>query len=243
MANSRAIRDTTTARHVAMIMDGNGRWAVARGKPRLLGHKRGVETVREIVKSCPEFGVTHLTMFAFSTENWKRSKAEVSGLMLLLRRYIQKEIADLIDRGIRLRFIGRKDRLEKGLRLLMESAEKRTENNDKLHLTIAIDYGGRDEMTRVMQGIAADIASGELAADTVDEALINGRLDTFDLPDPDLVIRTSGECRTSNFLLWQSAYAEYEFVDVDWPDFTPEIFGQLLDNFMERDRRFGAVAK
>ncbi len=243
MANSRAVRGTTTARHVAMIMDGNGRWAVARGKPRLLGHKRGVETVREIVKSCPELGVTHLTMFAFSTENWKRSKAEVSGLMLLLRRYIQKEIADLISRGIRLRFIGRKDRLEKGLRVLMESAEKRTEHNDKLHLTIAIDYGGRDEMARVMHGIAADIAAGDLTADMVDEALITSRLDTFDLPDPDLVIRTSGECRTSNFLLWQCAYAEYEFVDVNWPDFTPEIFGKLLENFMERDRRFGAVAK
>ncbi len=243
MANSRAARGTTTACHVAMIMDGNGRWAIERGQPRLLGHKRGVETVRDIVKSCPELGVTHLTMFAFSTENWKRSKTEVSGLMLLLRRYIQKEIAGLIDRGIRLRFIGRKDRVEKGLRALMESAEKRTEHNDKLHLTIAIDYGGRDEMTRVMQGIASDIAAGILAPESVSEDLINSRMDTFDLPDPDLVIRTSGECRTSNFLLWQCAYAEYEFVDVNWPDFTPEIFANLLDNFMARDRRFGAVAK
>lgn len=243
MANSRAVRGTTSARHVAMIMDGNGRWAVERGQPRLLGHKRGVETVREIVKSCPDLGVTHLTMFAFSTENWKRSKTEVSGLMLLLRRYIQKEIADLIDKGIRLRFIGRKDRVEKGLRALMESAEKRTEHNDKLHLTIAIDYGGRDEMTRVMQGIAVDIAARKLTPADVSEALISSRLDTFDLPDPDLVIRTSGECRTSNFLLWQTAYAEYEFVDVNWPDFTPEIFGQMLENFMLRDRRFGAVAK
>ncbi len=243
MANSRAARGTTSARHVAMIMDGNGRWAIERGKPRLLGHKRGVETVRDIVKSCPDLGVTHLTMFAFSTENWKRSKTEVSGLMLLLRRYIQKEIADLIDKGIRLRFIGRKDRVEKGLRALMESAEKRTEHNDKLHLTIAIDYGGRDEMTRVMQGIAADIAAGNLLPDAVDQNLISSRLDTFDLPDPDLVIRTSGECRTSNFLLWQCAYAEYEFVDVNWPEFTPEIFAQSLENFMARDRRFGAVAK
>ncbi|MCF6304499.1 MAG: polyprenyl diphosphate synthase [Rhodobacteraceae bacterium] len=243
MANSRAVRGTTSARHVAMIMDGNGRWAVERGQPRLLGHKRGVETVREIVKSCPDLGVTHLTMFAFSTENWKRSKTEVSGLMLLLRRYIQKEIADLIDKGIRLRFIGRKDRVEKGLRALMESAEKRTEHNNKLHLTIAIDYGGRDEMTRVMQGIAVDIAARKLTPADVSEALISSRLDTFDLPDPDLVIRTSGECRTSNFLLWQTAYAEYEFVDVNWPDFTPEIFGQMLENFMLRDRRFGAVAK
>ena len=243
MANSRAARGTTSARHVAMIMDGNGRWAIERGQPRLLGHKRGVETVRDIVKSCPDLGVTHLTMFAFSTENWKRSKTEVSGLMLLLRRYIQKEIADLIDKGIRLRFIGRKDRVEKGLRALMESAEKRTEHNDKLHLTIAIDYGGRDEMTRVMQGIATDIAAETLAPSDVSEALISSRLDTFDLPDPDLVIRTSGECRTSNFLLWQTAYAEYEFVDVNWPDFTPQIFAQLLENFMARDRRFGAVAK
>ena len=243
MANSRAARGTTSARHVAMIMDGNGRWAIERGQPRLLGHKRGVETVRDIVKSCPDLGVTHLTMFAFSTENWKRSKTEVSGLMLLLRRYIQKEIADLIDKGIRLRFIGRKDRVEKGLRALMESAEKRTEHNDKLHLTIAIDYGGRDEMTRVMQGIATDIAAGILTPADVSESLVSNRLDTFDLPDPDLVIRTSGECRTSNFLLWQTAYAEYEFVDVNWPDFTPQIFAQLLENFMARDRRFGAVAK
>lgn len=243
MPNSRAKRGTTTATHVAMIMDGNGRWAVERGKPRLLGHKRGVETVREVVKCCPDLGVTHLTLFAFSTENWKRSKAEVSGLMLLLRRYIQKELADLIERGIRLRFIGRKDRVEKGLRALMESAEARTAHNTKLHLTIAIDYGGRDEITRVTQEIAADVAAGRLQADDVNEALIAARLDTGGLPDPDLVIRTSGECRTSNFLLWQTAYAEYEFVDVNWPDFTPEIFAELLENFMERDRRFGTVAK
>lgn len=243
MPNSRAARGTTTARHVAMIMDGNGRWAVERGMPRIFGHKRGVETVRDIVSSCSDLGVTHLTLFAFSTENWSRSKGEVSGLMLLLRRYIQKEIADLIHRGVRLRFIGRKDRVEKSLRALMVSAEEQTAQNDKLNLTIAIDYGGRDEMARAMQSIAADVATGTISADAVDEHLISARLDTSDLPDPDLVIRTSGECRTSNFLLWQSAYSEYEFVDVNWPDFTPELFGKLLDDFMARERRFGAVAK
>ncbi len=241
MANSRAKRNVATATHVAMIMDGNGRWAVARGRPRLFGHKRGVETVREIVKSCPDLGISHLTLYAFSTENWKRSKSEVAGLMLLLRRYILKEIAALVERGVRLRFIGRRDRLDASLARLMSSAEQQTAGNDKLNLTIAIDYGGRDELRRAAAAAAADLAAGRV--DEITESLIESHLDTAGLPDPDLVIRTSGECRTSNFLLWQAAYSEYDFVDVNWPDFSPELFAQALDGFMTRERRFGAVAK
>lgn len=243
MANSRAIRNVETATHVAMIMDGNGRWATSRGMPRLVGHKRGVETVRDIVKSCPEFGVTHLTLYAFSTENWKRSKVEVSGLMLLLRRYINKEIVSLHENGVRLRFIGRRDRLDASLIRLMEGAEMRTALNDRLNLTIALDYGGRDEFTRATRRVVADVSAGVIAIDDVDEDLIATYLDTAGMPDPDLVIRTSGECRSSNFLIWQAAYSEYEFIDLNWPDFTPEVFAGVLSGFMARDRRFGAVAK
>jgi len=243
MANSRARRNVTQARHVAMIMDGNGRWATQRGLPRLLGHKRGVETVRDTVKACPDLGVTHLTLYAFSTENWKRSADEVSGLMRLLRRYIQKEVASLVEHGIRLRFIGRRDRFTKSLRALMEMAEQRTAQGEALNLTIAVDYGGRDEMTRAVQSIARRVAAGELTPEQIDEDVITAHLDTADLPEPDLVIRTSGECRTSNFLLWQAAYSEYDFLNINWPDFNRVAFQAALDGFMARDRRFGAVSK
>jgi len=228
-------------RHVAIIMDGNGRWATQRGRPRLFGHHAGARRVREIVQSCPDFGVKYLTIFAFSTENWKRTQVEVAGLMSLFRRYITKETRALSEDGVRVRFIGDRLRLDDKLIKLMNDLEAATAHNDKVNLTIAINYGGRDEVARATKRLAQDVAAGRLDPESVDEETLPRYLDTYVLPDPDLVIRTSGEARISNFLLWQSAYAEYEFIDTLWPDFTREEFGSLCASYGGRDRRFGAV--
>jgi len=229
-------------RHVAIIMDGNGRWAQGRGRPRLFGHHAGARRVREIVEACPDLGVECLTIFAFSTENWKRTQTEVAGLMSLFRRYIIKEMRDFVREDVRVRFIGDRYRLEPGLRKLMEETEEMTAHCTRLNLTIAINYGGRDEVARAMRRLARDVAAGRLDPETVDEQTLPRYLDTRVLPDPDLVIRTSGEARISNFLLWQSAYAEYEFIDTLWPDFTRDIFARVLSQYGARDRRFGAVS-
>jgi undecaprenyl diphosphate synthase len=229
-------------RHVAIIMDGNGRWAQARGRPRLFGHHAGAKRVREIVEACPDFGVKYLTIFAFSTENWKRTQVEVAGLMSLFRRYITKEARALLAEGVRVRFIGDRVRLDKKLINLMDELEQMTAENDRVHLTIALNYGGRDEVARATKRLAQDVASGALDPEKVDEETLPKYLDTCVLPDPDLVIRTSGEARISNFLLWQSAYAEYEFIDTLWPDFSKEEFGRLVQSYGSRDRRFGAVS-
>lgn len=230
-----------SARHVAIIMDGNGRWAQKRGRPRLFGHHAGARRVRDIVRACPENGVKYLTIFAFSTENWKRTQAEVAGLMKLFERYLTREADELIAMGARLRFIGDRTRLRPVLVRLMDDLEASTAHNARVHLTVAINYGGRDEVTRAARRMARDVASGALAPDAVDAERLAGYLDTRFLPDPDLVIRTSGEARISNFLLWQSAYAEYEFVDTLWPDFTPAEFSRILSQFAGRERRFGGV--
>lgn len=227
--------------HVAIIMDGNGRWATQRGRPRLFGHHAGAKRVREIVQSCPDFGVKYLTIFAFSTENWKRTQVEVAGLMSLFRRYITKEMRALREFGVRVRFIGDRVRLDKKLIQLMNELEEETNQNTLVHLTIAINYGGRDEVARATKRLAQDVAEGRLHPDNVNEETLPRYLDTCVLPDPDLVIRTSGEARISNFLLWQSAYAEYEFIDTLWPDFSREEFGLLCASYGGRDRRFGAV--
>jgi len=223
-------------------MDGNGRWAQARGRPRLFGHHAGAKRVREIVEACPDFGVKYLTIFAFSTENWKRTQVEVAGLMSLFRRYITKEARALLAEGVRVRFIGDRVRLDKKLINLMDELEQMTAENDRVHLTIALNYGGRDEVARATKRLAQDVASGALDPEKVDEETLPKYLDTCVLPDPDLVIRTSGEARISNFLLWQSAYAEYEFIDTLWPDFSKEEFGRLVQSYGSRDRRFGAVS-
>ncbi len=228
-------------RHVAIIMDGNGRWATMRGRPRLFGHHAGARRVREIVEACPDLGVKYVTIFAFSTENWKRTQIEVSGLMMLFRRYITKEAKALLARGVRVRFIGDRVRLDDKLVALMDELELLTAGNDRVHLTIALNYGGRDEVARATKRLAEDVAAGRLDPASVDEETLPKYLDTYVLPDPDLVIRTSGEARISNFLLWQSAYAEYEFIDTLWPDFSAEIFAGLIENYGARDRRFGAV--
>lgn len=228
--------------HVGVIMDGNGRWAESRGLPRLAGHKRGADRVREIVEICPELGITHLTLFAFSTENWKRPAAEVLGLFRLFRRYIKKEGARLVAEGVRVRFIGGRDRLEPDMRALMAGLEAQTMSNDRMHLTVAINYGGRDEILRAARRVAERVRAGALRAEDVSEATIEAHLDTAGLPDPDLILRTSGEFRVSGFLPWQSAYSEFAFVDTRWPDFTAAMFAAQVSGFGRRERRFGAVA-
>ena len=231
----------TGPRHVAVIMDGNGRWAQKRNRPRLLGHRAGARRVSEIVEACPDNGVEYLTIFAFSTENWKRTQAEVSGLMLLFRRYIEREANDLLRTGTRVRFIGDRVRLDAKLVSLVDMLEDLTKDNTFVHLTIAINYGGRDEVARATKRLAQDVQSGALNPDEITDETLPRYLDTHVLPDPDLVIRTSGEARISNFLLWQSAYSEYEFIDTLWPDFTRDIFEDVLQRFGTRSRRFGGV--
>ena len=232
---------TTGPQHVAIIMDGNGRWAQKRGRPRLFGHHAGAKRVREIVEACPDLGVKYLTIFAFSTENWKRTQTEVAGLMNLFRKYIEREAKALLRNGVRVRFIGDRIRLDEKLVALMDELELLTADNDLIHLTIALNYGGRDEVTRAAKRLAYEIEQGRLTHDQVDAETLSRFLDTHVLPDPDLVIRTSGEARISNFLLWQSAYSEYEFVDTLWPDFTRAEFARVLASYGGRERRFGAV--
>lgn len=227
--------------HVAIIMDGNGRWAQARGLNRLAGHRAGASRVRDVVAACPALGVRYLTLYAFSTENWKRSRREVAGLMAMFARTIREEGEKLAAEGVRVRFIGDRGRLSPVLTHLFDDLEQRTRANDRLHLTAAINYGGRDEITRAMRALARDVSAGLIDPDAIDESAIAARLDTAALPDPDLVIRTSGEVRVSNFLPWQAAYAEYDFQPVLWPDFSPEHLAACLDRFGLRERRFGGV--
>jgi undecaprenyl diphosphate synthase len=230
------------ADHVAIIMDGNGRWATARGLERLKGHVKGVDRVRDVIRAAPEFGVGFLTVFAFSTENWKRSEREVTGLMNLFKRYIRGEAATLDEDNVRVRFIGDRTPLDAKLKSLMSELERLTVNNTGLKLTIALNYGGRDEIARAVARITKAANMGMLKPEDISEQTIGNFLDTADLPDPDLIIRTSGECRTSNFLPWQACYAEYHFTDTAWPDFTVPEMVKILTQFRARDRRFGAVA-
>ena len=230
------------ARHVAIIMDGNGRWARARGLRRLAGHRQGVEAVRKIVEACPDLGIRQLTLYAFSTENWKRSTEEVDGLMTLFRRYMAREAARLLREDVRLRFIGSRDKLPADIVKMMGDLAQQSAGDKKFTLTIALNYGGRDEIARATRRIAAKVATGEIDPDDVTEQTIAAHLDWGDIGDPCLVVRTSGEYRISNFLLWQAAYSEFEFVDTYWPDFTPDMLASLLDRFGQRERRFGAAA-
>jgi len=229
--------------HVAMVMDGNGRWANERALARLKGHAKGADRVRHIVRASLDMNVTHLTLFAFSTENWKRSETEVIGLMSLFRKFMKSESKKLLINGVKVRFIGDRSRLDKSLVELMNNLEVLTNGNDNLHLTIALNYGGRDEIIRATKKISEKIKSGELELDDITIDLFSNNLDTFDLPDPDLVIRTSGEKRTSNFLPWQCAYSEYVFEESNWPDFNKEIYEEILKEFKSRERRYGAVLR
>jgi undecaprenyl diphosphate synthase len=227
--------------HVGIIMDGNGRWAEARGMTRVTGHARGARRVSEIVKACPDLGITHLTLYAFSTENWRRPLAEVEGLMRIFRQYIVAKTEGLRRNDVRVRFIGMRHRIPPQLRELMEMLERRTADCRGLNLTIAIDYGGRDELARGARRLAREVAAGRLAASAIDEATLGAALDTRDLPDPDFIIRTSGELRISNFLLWQGVYAEYDFPATAWPDFTVASMAEAVDAYQARRRRFGRV--
>jgi undecaprenyl diphosphate synthase len=211
--------------------------------PRLVGHRKGAERVKEIVRCAPDLGIRWLTIYAFSTENWKRSTEEVLGLMSIFARYIEREADRLAAESVRMRFIGDRSRLDPKLQRLMAGIEARTAPFSRLNLTVAINYGGRDELARTMRKIAEKVAAGTLRPDEITDALISAHLDTADLPDPDLVIRTSGETRTSNFLPWQAAYAEYEFTEILWPDFSPAELAKALARFGNRERRFGGVVR
>ena len=227
--------------HVGIIMDGNGRWAEARGLGRVSGHARGARRVTEIVRACPAHGVSHLTLYAFSTENWQRPLAEVEGLMKIFGQYIMAKMEGLRRHDVRVRFIGMRHRVPARLRLLMEALEERTRHCEGLNLSIALDYGGRDELTRAVRTLSREVEAGRLPPAGICEHAIGAALDTHALPDPDLIIRTSGELRISNFLLWQGIYAEYDFPPVAWPDFSARHFAEAVEAFRQRQRRFGAA--
>jgi undecaprenyl diphosphate synthase len=227
--------------HIAIIMDGNGRWAKARGLPRVAGHRRGADAVRRIIRGAGELGVPVLTLFAFSTENWARPADEVSDLMGLLRHYLRHELEELGRNGARLRVIGDRDRLAKDIVGDIADAEARTRSNTRIDVNICINYGSRDEILRATRNLARQVAAGEISADRIDEATFERELLTAGVPDPDLLIRTSGEQRISNFLLWQCAYAELVFVDTLWPDFGREHLEQAIAEFRKRERRYGGV--
>ena len=229
-------------RHIAIIMDGNGRWALSRGLPRLAGHRAGTENLRRVIEACVEFGVKYLTLYAFSTENWGRPVEEVRGLMRILGDVIDRELRKLHEEGVQLRHIGRLNRLKPSLKKKVLDAIELTKNNDRLTLNIAFNYGGRDEIARAMIRMAQAIEAGELVSGDISEQVIPDYLDTSGIPDPDLVIRTSGEERLSNFLTWQCAYSELLFMDVYWPDFSKSHFQAALDSYARRNRRFGGLA-
>jgi undecaprenyl diphosphate synthase len=229
--------------HVAIIMDGNGRWAKARGLPRMIGHQKGAEALRNILNGCQEMGLRYLTIYAFSAENWKRPQTEVTDLMGLLRHYLDNEIASLHKNGIRLRVIGDVGKLASDIRKQIDAAELLTKDNNTFNLTVALSYGARQEMLQAVQALAARIESREVSASSVDETTISSLLYTRGLPDPDLLIRTGGEQRLSNFLLWQSAYTELYFTSVLWPDFTISHLHEALSEYASRERRYGTTGE
>lgn len=225
--------------HVAIIMDGNGRWARARGLPRAEGHRRGAEAVRRTLNAAAEAGISYLTLFGFSSENWKRPLEEISDLMGLLRYYLGKEVAELHKNGVRFKVIGDRSRLDPDIVTMIENAERHTADNTGLTFILALSYGARAELVSAVRSIATDVQQGTLSFDDIDEETVSQHLFTKDIPDPDLLIRTSGERRISNFLLWQLAYAEFVFMDVLWPDFNASHLQDAVADFCSRERRFG----
>lgn len=228
-------------RHVAIIMDGNGRWAKKRGLPRTAGHKQGAEAVRRALKAAPDLGISYLTLYSFSSENWTRPETEVRDLMGLLKLYLRSELSELNANGVRVRVIGERKRLSDDIQQLIELAETTTAGNSRLTLVLALSYGGRQEIRNAVERIAERVRDGELSPADISEDLISANLDTADIPDPDLVIRTSGEQRLSNFLPWQTAYSELVFTDCLWPDFNDETFASAVEEYSRRERRFGAA--
>lgn len=242
MADSKdAINVDTPPEHVAIIMDGNGRWAKRRGLARLQGHRSGVETVKRIVKAADIQGIKYLTLYSFSTENWSRPREEVGELMNLLKMFIRKDLAELHQRNVRLKIIGDRNTIPTDLGPLLIDAEALTKNNSGLTLIIAFNYGSRDEIKRATQAISIKVANGELSADEIDLETISNHLDTSGIPDPDMIIRTSGESRLSNFLMWQAAYSELIFVDCMWPEFTDVSLKEAIVEFNSRHRRYGGL--
>ena len=228
-------------RHVAIIMDGNGRWAAARGLPRAEGHRRGVEALRRIVEAAHELGILYLTIFSFSSENWSRPPSEITDLMGLLRRFIRKDLAELHNSNVRVRIIGERDDLDRDICLLLQEAEDLTHNNDGLTLVVAFNYGARQEIARAARKLAVEVAAGRLSADDITPDRIGMHLHAPDIPDPDVIIRTSGEQRLSNFLLWQAAYSELVFVPINWPDFDRAALESAIEEYRRRERRFGGL--
>ena len=228
-------------RHVGIIMDGNGRWAAARGLPRLEGHRRGVEALRRAIRSAIEMGIPYLTVYSFSSENWSRPHDEIADLMGLLKRFVRNDLAELHRNDVRVRVIGERDGLKPDIKALLQEAEDLTARNKGLNLVVAFNYGGRQELASAVRRIAERVAAGEIDPVAVTPALIAQHLDTADLPDPDLIIRTSGEQRLSNFLVWQAAYAEFVFLPCYWPDFDGAAFAEAIEAFAARERRFGGT--
>ena len=235
------IGDFAVPRHVAIIMDGNGRWAAARGLPRGEGHRRGVEALRRTVRAAGDLGIGFLTIFSFSAENWSRPAAEIRELMGLLRRFIRHDLADLHREGVRVRVIGERESLDPEIRRLLDESEELTKHNEKLVLVVAFNYGARQEIARAARQMAAAVAAGDLAVSAVTADKLASYLDAPDLPDPDLIIRTSGEQRLSNFLLWQAAYSELVFVPTYWPDFDRAALENAIIEYRRRERRFGGL--
>lgn len=229
-------------RHLAIIMDGNGRWAQARGLARIEGHRKGVERVKECVRVAAELGIEYLTLFSFSSENWSRPRDEIDALMGLIKRFIRQELAELHENNVHVQVIGTLDGVDPEIAAMIEETHLLTAANTGLHLTVAFNYGARDEIARAARRLAAEVASGKLRPEDIDTRALEARLDTSGLPDPDLLIRTSGEVRLSNFLLWQLAYAELMFVEAFWPDFDRETFIESLSHYRYRERRFGGLS-
>jgi undecaprenyl diphosphate synthase len=227
---------------VAIIMDGNGRWAAARGLPRVEGHRRGVEALRRTVRAAGDLGISYLTIFSFSSENWARPPSEITDLMGLLRRFIRKDLAELHNSNVRVRIIGERADLDRDICLLLQEAEDLTRNNDGLTLVVAFNYGARQEIARAARQLAMDVAEGRLSADDITPERLGGHLHAPDIPDPDVIIRTSGEQRLSNFLLWQAAYSELVFVPINWPDFDRATLEGAIEEYRRRERRFGGLA-
>jgi undecaprenyl diphosphate synthase len=230
-----------TPRHVAIIMDGNGRWAAGRGLPRVEGHRRGVEALRRTVRAARELGISYLTIFSFSSENWSRPASEIKDLLSLLRRFIRNDLADLHKSNVRVRIIGEREDLDRDIRRMLQEAEDLTRNNDGLTLVVAFNYGARQEIARAARRLAAEVAAGRLAAEAITPDLLTRHLDAPDLPDPDVIIRTSGEQRLSNFLLWQAAYSELVFLPINWPDFDRGALEAAIAEYRRRERRFGGL--
>jgi len=229
-------------RHVAIIMDGNGRWAAARGLPRVEGHRRGVEALRRTVRAAGDLGIGFLTIFSFSSENWSRPPGEIRDLMGLLRRFIRNDLADLHKSNVRVRVIGERDNLDRDIALLLQEAEELTRANDGLTLVVAFNYGSRQEIARAARQLAAEVAQGRLNTEAITPDLLTRYLHAPDIPDPDVIIRTSGEQRLSNFLLWQAAYSELVFVPINWPDFDRSTLEGAIAEYRRRERRFGGLA-